>query len=103
MVEYTIKLLGPDSGKRRAITRRVVRNKRLCPAGYLWAFSLLTASPAARANYDRRRERGYSHAAAGRHLANRYFGILYHCLQTRQLYDEATLSRQSWSAQQLDN
>ncbi len=33
------------SGRRHAVTRRLVRNKRLCQAGYLWAFSLLTASP----------------------------------------------------------
>ncbi len=32
------------SGRRHAVTRRLVRNKRLCQAGYLWAFSLLTAS-----------------------------------------------------------
>lgn len=56
--------------------------------GCLWAFSLLTASPGARAHYDKRREHGDNFASAGRHLANRYFGILYHCLQTRQAYDE---------------
>ena len=78
------------SGKRHAVTRRLVRNKRLCQAGYLWAFSLLTASPGARAHYDKRREHGDSHAAANRHLASRYFGILYHCLQNHQAYDETT-------------
>ncbi len=77
------------SGKRRSVTRRLVRNKRLCQAGYLWAFSLLTASPGARAHYDRRREHGDSHPAAARHLANRYLGILHYCLQNNQAYDEA--------------
>jgi transposase len=77
------------SGKRRSVTRRLICNKRLCQAGYLWAFSLLTASAGARAHYDKRRENGDSFSSAGRHLANRYFGILYHCLQTRQAYDEA--------------
>jgi hypothetical protein len=77
------------SGKRHAVTRRLVRNKRLCQADYLLlAFSLLTASPGARAHYDKRREHGASHAAANRHLADRYFGILYHCLQNHQAYDE---------------
>jgi hypothetical protein len=27
-------------------------------------------------------------SAAARHLANRYFGILFHCLQHRITYDE---------------
>jgi hypothetical protein len=70
-------------GRRCAVTRRVVRDKRLGQVGYLWAFSLLTASPGARAHYDRRRDRRDSHAAASRNLANRYFGILHHCLQRR--------------------
>lgn len=69
------------SGKRHTVHRRLVRNKRLCQAGYLWAFSLLTASPGARAHYDWRRDHGDSFAAANRNLANRYFGILYHCRQ----------------------
>ena len=77
------------SGRRCTVTRRVVRTKRLGQVGYLRAFSLLTASPAARAHYDRRRDRNDSHAAACRNLANRYFGMLHHCLQRRQPYNEA--------------
>ena len=61
-----------------------MRNKRLGQVGYLWALSLLTTSPGARAHYDRRRERGDNYSAAARNLANRYLGILYHCLHTRQ-------------------
>ena len=67
---------------------RIVRNKRLGQAGYLWAFSLLRQSPGARAHYDRRREHGDSHAAALRNLSNRYLGFLFHCLQQRAPYDE---------------
>ena len=78
------------SGRRCTVTRRVVRNKRLAQVGYLWAFSLLTASPAARVHYDRRRDRNDGHAAASRNLANRYFGMLHHCLQHRQTYNETT-------------
>lgn len=43
------------SGNRRAVTTRVICNKRLGQVGYLWALSLLTASPGARAHYQRRR------------------------------------------------
>jgi transposase len=77
------------SGRKRSVTMRVVRNRRLCQAGYLWALPLLTHSPGARAHYDHRRERGDTYSAAARHLANRYFGILFHCLQNRLTYDEA--------------
>jgi transposase len=43
------------SGKTRTVTCRRVKNNRLNAAGYCWAFSALTASPGARADYDRRR------------------------------------------------
>ncbi|MDQ3763191.1 MAG: hypothetical protein M3460_16570 [Actinomycetota bacterium] len=68
---------------------RVVRNRRLCHAGYLWALPLLVHSPGARTHYDRRRQQGDTYSAAARHLANHFFGILYHCLQKRLSYDEA--------------
>ena len=77
------------SGLKRSVTRRIVRNKRLGQAGHLWAFSLLTTSPGARAHYDRRRAAGDTHNAAARNLANRYFGLLHHCLQRRTSYSEA--------------
>jgi transposase len=78
------------SGKTRSITRRHVKNNRLAQAGYIWAFSALTASPGARAHYDRRRDAGDRHAAAERNLFNRLLGCLHHCLATGQHYDEAT-------------
>ncbi len=37
------------SGKTRSVTRRHIKNNRLNAAGYIWAFSALTASPGARA------------------------------------------------------
>ena len=77
------------SGTKSGVSARIVRNKRLGQVGYLWALSLLTTSPGARAHYDRRRERGDNYSAAARNLANRYLGILYHCLHTRQTYDES--------------
>ncbi|MEU1629591.1 IS110 family transposase [Streptomyces sp. NPDC020096] len=79
------------SGKKSSITRRWVKNDRLNHAGYLWAFASLRASPGAMAHYRRRRDdHGDWHAAAQRHLFNRMLGQLYHCLKTRELFDETT-------------
>jgi transposase len=78
------------SGKTKSVTRRHVKNNRLAAAGYLWAFSALTASPGARAHYDRRRDDGDRHAAAQRNLFGRLLGCLHHCLATGQHYDETT-------------
>jgi transposase len=76
------------SGKTRSVTRRHIKNNRLNAAGYSWAFSALTASPGARARYDRRREAGDRHAAAQRNLFGRLLGCLHQCLITGQEYDE---------------
>lgn len=78
------------SGKSRSVTHRRVKNNRLAAAGYTWAFAALTASPGARAHYDRRRDAGDRHSAAQRNLFNRLLGCLHHCLATGQHYDEAT-------------
>jgi transposase len=85
------------SGKTRSVTRRKVKNNRLNTAGYVWAFSALTASPGARAHYDRRRDAGDRHPAAQRNLFNRLLGCLWHCLTTGQHYDEATAFRTATS------
>lgn len=69
---------------------RKVKNQRLAAVGYVWAFVSLTRSPGARAHYDRRREAGDRHVAAQRNLFNRFMGMLFHCLQNGQAYDEAT-------------
>ena len=78
------------SGKTRSVTYRRVKNNRLNAAGYSWAFSALTASPGARAHYDRRRDDGDRHAAAQRNLFGRMLGCLHKCLTIGQHYDEAT-------------
>ena len=78
------------SGKTKSVTHRRVKNNRLNAAGYTWAFSALTASPGARAHYDRRRDAGDRHAAAQRNLFGRLLGCLHHCLLTGQHYHEAT-------------
>jgi len=76
------------SGKSHQVSHRRVKNQRLAATGYSWAFSALTASPGARAHYDRRRAAGDGHIAAQRNLFNRLLGCLHHCLQTRTRYDE---------------
>jgi transposase len=78
------------SGKSRSVTYRKVKNNRLNAAGYTWAFSALTASPGARAHYDRRKDTGDGHPAAQRNLFGRLLGCLHKCLATGQNYDEAT-------------
>ena len=82
------------SGKSRAVNHRRIKNQRLASTGYLWAFSTLTASPGARAHYDRRRAAGDRHAAAQRNLFNRLIGCLHHCLGTGVLYSEAVAFHQ---------
>jgi transposase len=78
------------SGKTKSVTHRRIKNNRLNAAGYTWAFSALTASPGARAHYDRRKDAGDRHAAAQRNLSGRLLGCLHRCLATGQHYDEAT-------------
>ncbi|MDH2429679.1 IS110 family transposase [Sphaerisporangium sp. TRM90804] len=79
-----------SSGRHRAVVHRRVKNRRLAAVGYVWAFAALTASPGARAHYDRRKHHGDRHASALRHLYNRFLGCLFHCLTTRQTYQEHT-------------
>lgn len=76
------------SGKSLTVIHRRVKNQRLAAVGYVWAFAALTASPGARAHYDRRKTTGDRHTAAQRNLFNRLLGCLHHCLQTRQHYNE---------------
>jgi Transposase/Transposase IS116/IS110/IS902 family len=78
------------SGKTTAVLHRRVKNQRLAATGYIWAFAALTASPGARAHYDRRRNDGDRHAAAQRNLFGRLLSCLHHCLATRQAYHEKT-------------
>jgi hypothetical protein len=73
-----------------AVLHRRVKNQRLAAAGYIWAFSAITASPGARTHYDRRKTAGDRHTAAQRNLFNRLLGCLHHCLATGQHYDETT-------------
>jgi hypothetical protein len=78
------------SGRSKAVLARFIRNGRLAGALQSQAFSALTASPGARACYDRQRARGLGHSPALRQLSNRLVGILHGCLKTSTRYDEAT-------------
>jgi transposase len=75
------------SGKSIVVMQRRVKNQRLAAVGYVWAFAALTASPPARALYDRRRAIGDGHAAALRNLYNRFVSQLHHCLATGEKFD----------------
>jgi Transposase IS116/IS110/IS902 family./Transposase. len=78
------------SGRSKLILARYIRNNRLADALQSQALSALTASPGARAYYDKQRERGQGHNAALRQVSNRLVGILHGCLKTSTKYDEAT-------------
>jgi hypothetical protein len=77
------------SGLRRTVLARYARNRRLADALYLQAFTAISASPGARAYYDRQRARGATHNQALRSVANRLVGILHGCLRHHIHYDEA--------------
>jgi transposase len=76
------------SGRSRIVLARVARNKRLADACEWWAFCSLSSSPGARRYYDALRARGKTNHQALRQLANRWVGILHHCLEARETYRE---------------
>lgn len=78
------------SGRSHRVRARRVRNKRLADACHWWAFAMLTKSPGARAQYDRRRAVGDTHNAALRNLANKLLGRLWWCLRNEQPWNEHT-------------
>jgi hypothetical protein len=74
----------------KVVLARFARNDRLADALQSQALSALTASPGARAYYDKQRARGLGHNAALRQVSNRLVGILHGCLKTSTPYDEPT-------------
>jgi transposase len=76
------------SGKSKVVRARHIRNRRLADACHWWAFAAISASPGARAHYDRRRAAGDSHNAALRNLANKLLGRLWWCLQHHTRWDD---------------
>src|SRR6185437_7442916 len=82
-----------ESGKKRAVHARYIRNRHLIDALHAQALSALTASPGARACYDEFHARDIDHDEALRRLAGRLTGILHGCVKTGREYDEAV----AWS------
>jgi transposase len=78
------------SGTRKIVLARYARNRRLADALQQWALGSMRRSPGARAYYQALRDRGITHHAALRQLANRLVGILHGCLKTHTRYDEHT-------------
>jgi hypothetical protein len=83
----------PASGKTKIVAARFIHNDRLIDALRTQAFAALNASPGARAFYGHQRAKGLEHNDALRRLAGRLAGILYGCLKTHTLCNEAT----AWS------
>jgi hypothetical protein len=82
-----------QSGKKKTVHARYIRNKHLIDPLHAQALSALSVSPGARAYYDDLRAREIDHDDAMRRLAGRLTGILHGCLKTGHEYDEAT----AWS------
>jgi hypothetical protein len=82
-----------QSGKKKTVRARYIRNGHLIDALHAQALSSLTASPGARAFYDALRARDVGHDDAMRRVAGRLVGILHGCVKTGTRYDEAA----AWS------
>jgi hypothetical protein len=79
-----------QSGKKKTVLARYIRNKHLIDALHAQAMSALIGSPGARAYYDELRGSGHEHEDALRRLAGRLTGILHGCLKTGAPYNEET-------------
>ena len=79
-----------QSGKKKTVQARYIRNRHLIDALHAQALSALTASPGARRYYDEMRGREIGHEDALRRVASRLTGILHGCLKTGTSYDEST-------------
>lgn len=77
------------SGRSICVTHRRVKNNRLAAVGFVWAFAAIPRPGPCQRHYEHRRAQGDRHAAALRHLFNRFLGQLWHCLHTGQTYDQA--------------
>ena len=82
-----------QSGKKKSVHARYIRNRHLIDALHAQALSALSVSPGARSYYDDLRAREIGHDDAMRRVASRLTGILHGCLKTGREYDEAT----AWS------
>jgi hypothetical protein len=79
-----------QSGKKKTVHARYIRNRHLIDPLHAQAFSAISASPGARAYYDELRAAEVGHDDALRRVAGRLTGILHGCLKHGTDYDEAT-------------
>jgi Transposase/Transposase IS116/IS110/IS902 family len=79
-----------QSGKKKAVHARYIRNAHLIDPLRAQALAALTASPGARAYYDELRGTDHDNEDALRRVAGRLTGILHGCLKSGTRYDEAT-------------
>jgi hypothetical protein len=82
-----------ESGKKRTVHARYIRNRHLIDAVHAQAFAAISASPGARAYYDELRARGIGHDDALRRVASRLAGILHGCVKDGSEYSETA----AWS------
>src|SRR5260370_41362542 len=82
--------LTSQSGKKKTVHARYIRNKHLIDALHAQALSALSVSPGARRYYDELRAREAGHDDPLRRVASRLTGILHGCVKTGVEYDEAT-------------
>jgi hypothetical protein len=78
-----------QSGKKKVVLARFIRNDRLADPLHRQALCALSASPGARVLRPAA-PRNISHHATLRQLSNRLVGILHGSLKSRTLYDEHT-------------
>jgi hypothetical protein len=79
-----------QSGKKKTVLARYIRNEHLIDALRAQAMSAISSSPGARAYYDELRDREAGHEDALRRVAGRLTGILHGCLKNGVPYDEET-------------
>ena len=83
------------------IARRLAYNRHLGTAISQWAFCSLQQSAWAREFYDAKIAAGNNHHTALRKLGNRWLEVLWHCLDKRVPYDEATHTANRQNARAL--
>jgi len=82
-----------QSGKKKTVHARYIRNRHLIDALHAQALSALSVSRGARAYYDELRAHDAGHGDALRRVAGRLAGILHGCVKTGREYDETA----AWS------
>jgi transposase len=79
-----------ESGRRRTVEARWVRNNRLHDAVIQATGKAIQKSPGAAAFFDKHQATGDDYNKAIRAVANKMIGQLYGCLESRTLYNEDT-------------